>query len=283
MPGRPLPGGLAFAPTSGPVPLNDWTAWWHWRPGARWSEPGGAGRGPRGTRAPPGGARRIRGCPRVRPRAGRELPTEAEFEFAARGGSEGTVYAWGDEPASGRTADGQHLAGPVPISTPWGERVGRHLAGGGRSRKNGYGLVDMIGNVWEWTSTYYVVGPDRFAAAGTDRGTLSRRRRVMPAAHLRPPSPGRGSARSSSPHARPRPARTSPGGHSRAARICVRRSTACVTGRPRGPPSRWTPQRPTSGFVASSVDRGARPPTAGPSAAPARPRRRRSARRRRRT
>jgi formylglycine-generating enzyme required for sulfatase activity len=98
--------------------------------------------------------------------AGRDLPTEAEFEFAARGGSEGTVYAWGNEPRPGGRLMANTWQGRFPYLNAGADGwVGTSPVG--TFPENGYGLVDMIGNVWEWTSTYYVAGRDRFTAAGT--------------------------------------------------------------------------------------------------------------------
>ena len=161
-----LPGGLVFAPTPEPVPLNDWTAWWHWRPGARWCEPGGPGTGLAGREHHPVVLVAYEDALAYARWAGRDLPTEAEFEFAARGGSEGTVYAWGNEPRPGGRLMANTWQGRFPYLNAGADGwVGTSPVG--TFPENGYGLVDMIGNVWEWTSTYYVAGRDRFTAAGT--------------------------------------------------------------------------------------------------------------------
>lgn len=146
-------GALVFRPTSGPVDLRDWRQWWQWMPGASWRHPFGPssdldGRGdhPVVQIAYPDAAAYARW-------AGRRLPTEAEWEYAARGGAT-TVYPWGDDAAP----DGRLMANTWQGDFPYRNTGARAWVGTspvGSFPANGFGLVDMIGNVWEWTTTRF--------------------------------------------------------------------------------------------------------------------------------
>ena len=149
--------------------------------------------------------------------AGKALPTEAEWEYAARGGLEGKAFAWGDELAP----DGEMRANFWQGEFPWQNQMLDGYAGTspvGAFPANGYGLYDMTGNVWEWTC-------DPFTA------THERRVAVLRAARRR--------------------TRRSRAASSRAARTCARRTTACASGPPRARARPSTPPPATSASAAS--------------------------------
>jgi formylglycine-generating enzyme required for sulfatase activity len=154
MPHMLYAGSLVFKAPAHPVDLRFWGEWWSLLKGANWRRPYG----------PKSNIHALGNHPVVHVTfadalayahwAGMELPTEAEWEYAARGGLDGAEYAWGDE----FTPGGKHLA-----NTWQGEFPKQNLAADGYERTspvtayppNGFGLHDMIGNVWEWTTDWY--------------------------------------------------------------------------------------------------------------------------------
>ncbi len=148
-----LPGALVFRPTRGPVDLRDWRQWWDWAGGANWRQPFGPGSDISGRDDHPVVQVAYPDAAAYAGWAGRRLPTEAEWEYAARAGSTST-YAWGEEPTVGGTLMANTWQGRFPYqnggANGW---VGTSPVG--TFPPNGYGLVDMIGNVWEWTTTPY--------------------------------------------------------------------------------------------------------------------------------
>jgi formylglycine-generating enzyme required for sulfatase activity len=146
-----VPGGLVFTGSAGPVPLRDPSRWWSWVPGASWRSPEGPGSPVLDRSDHPVTQVSWADAQAYANWAGRRLPTEAEHEFASRGGAEDTVYPWGDE----RCPSGRHLAntwqGPFPYWNTW-EDGWPTTSPVGSFPPNPYGAVDLIGNVWEWTA-----------------------------------------------------------------------------------------------------------------------------------
>ena len=148
------PGSLVFQSPGRPVPLHDFTQWWSFRIGADWRRPLGPGSDLSGLEDHPVVHIAYADAEAYAAWAGKALPTEAEWEFAARGGVDGAAYAWGEELAP----DGRMLANYWQGEFPW-----RNTALDGYARTspvgafppNGFGLHDMIGNVWEWTCDWY--------------------------------------------------------------------------------------------------------------------------------
>jgi formylglycine-generating enzyme len=159
-----VPGSLVFRRTAGPVDLRDYRNWWAYVPGASWRTPEGPGSDCRGRERHPVTHVAYEDAEAYAEWAGKELPTEAEWEYAARGGLDGAVYVWGDEFAP----DGEMMANTWQGEFPWQNLLIDGHDGTspvGSFRANGYGLSDMAGNVWEWTCDYFTPR-HRAAAAG---------------------------------------------------------------------------------------------------------------------
>jgi formylglycine-generating enzyme required for sulfatase activity len=147
-------GSLVFHKTRGPVDTRDWSQWWRLQPGANWRAPYGPGSGLAGMEDHPVVQVAYGDALAYARWAGKDLPTEAEFEYAARGGLDGATYAWGEVFRPG----GKHMA------NTWQGKFPHHnsredgweaTAPVGSYPPNGYGLYDMIGNVWEWTQDWF--------------------------------------------------------------------------------------------------------------------------------
>ncbi len=153
-------GSTVFTPTAEPVKLDNHYQWWRYQEGADWRHPEGPGSSIEGRGNHPVVQIAYPDAVAYAAWAGKRLPTEAEWEFAARGGKAGQIYSWGDE----LTPDGKWMAnlfqGRFPVKDT-GEDGFIGTAPAGRFPANGYGLHDMAGNVWEWVADWY--RPDTYA------------------------------------------------------------------------------------------------------------------------
>jgi formylglycine-generating enzyme required for sulfatase activity len=147
-------GSLVFTPPKHPVDLGDWSQWWTFIKGANWRHPYGPGTNIKGLDDHPVVHIAYTDALIYAGWAGKDLPTEAEWEFASRGGLDAAEFAWGTE----------FMPGDEQMANTWqGEFPHQKRNPGGHERTspvkafppNGYGLYDMIGNVWEWTSDWY--------------------------------------------------------------------------------------------------------------------------------
>jgi sulfatase modifying factor 1 len=157
-PGAPaealVPASMVFTMAAGPVDLRDYTNWWAWTPGAQWRYPTG----------PESDLASLEDHPVVHVShvdaaaycewAGLALPTEAEWEFAARGGLDGADFTWGDEDPQEAEPMANTWQGRFPYENTELDGFTR-TAPVGSYPPNGYGLYDMAGNVWEWTDDWY--------------------------------------------------------------------------------------------------------------------------------
>jgi sulfatase modifying factor 1 len=169
-PGAPpenlVAGSIVFSPPDHPVPLNDHFQWWNYVHGANWRHPLGPDSDIKGKENYPVVQIAYEDALAYAKWAGKRLPTEAEWEYAARGGLSGKPYVWGEEfRPNGKWMANTHQ-GTFPVKDT-GEDGHIGIAAVAQYPPNGYGLFDMAGNVWQWTSDWY--RPDYYqqlAAAG---------------------------------------------------------------------------------------------------------------------
>jgi formylglycine-generating enzyme required for sulfatase activity len=149
-----VPGAMVFVGTDRPVPLDDYARWWAYVPGANWRHPQGPGSRIEGKDDHPVVQVSYEDALAYAKWSGKRLPTEAEWEFAARGGLEQATYAWGDQFQPAMLNFWDVRARPFPVVSA--------KAGGATGTSpvrtfppNGYGLYDMTGNAWQWVADWY--------------------------------------------------------------------------------------------------------------------------------
>jgi formylglycine-generating enzyme required for sulfatase activity len=161
-------GSGVFVMTAGPVDLHDPSQWWRFVSGATWREPSGPGSSIDGREEHPVVHVALADAVAFAEWRGARLPTEAEWEAAARGGLVDATYAWGEELMPG----GRLLANVWTGAFPWYFARGTPgTTAVGIFPPNGHGLVDMIGNVWEWTTSPFAASTEGACACAVGAAT----------------------------------------------------------------------------------------------------------------
>ena len=177
-PGTPKPpeeslvaGALVFTPPERPIKLDDASQWWQWTPDADWRHPEGPKSNLEGRDDHPVVHVSWDDATAYCQWAGKRLPTEAEWEFAARGGLEGKRYVWGDAPVSETKPQCNIWQGHFPDNHSNADKFSR-TAPVKSFPPNGYGLYEMPGNVWEWCSDWYRPDAYRLQLKATSGGVV---------------------------------------------------------------------------------------------------------------
>ncbi len=153
------PGSIVFHPTPAPVPLDDPSRWWAYLPGASWRHPSGPASNNAGRDDHPVTHVAFEDAEAYAAWAGKQLPSEAEWEYAARGGLDGAAFAWGNEERPGDELMANYWQGEFPWRNT-GAKGWQGTSPIGLFPSNSFGLHDVTGNVWEWTADYYAArGP----------------------------------------------------------------------------------------------------------------------------
>jgi len=158
-----VPGSLVFTPPAEPVMLNNFAQWWSFVPGADWQHPTGPASSIAGKDMEPVVHIAWEDALAYANWAGKRLPTEAEWEFAARGGNPGDLYPWGNEFKKNHGHMANTFQGAFPVNDTHEDGYAG-LAPVKQFASNKYGLYDMSGNVWEWCADWY--RPDSYVDAG---------------------------------------------------------------------------------------------------------------------